>query len=83
MPCDFPELIAALAPRPLLTIAPKQDEIFVLPGVTKCLDAARPIYELLGARDNLQGRFPDGAHNFSEAERRAAYEFLDRFLKTE
>lgn len=42
IPCDFPELIAALAPPPLLTIAPKQDEIFVLPGVMKCLDAARP-----------------------------------------
>jgi dienelactone hydrolase len=81
IPCDFPELIAALAPRPLLTIAPKQDEIFVLPGVIRCLDAARPVYELLGARDNLQARFPDGAHNFSDSERRAAYEFLDKFLK--
>jgi dienelactone hydrolase len=81
IPCDFPELIASLAPRPLLTIAPKQDEIFVMPGVTKCLDAAHPVYELLGARDNLQARFPDGPHSFTEPERRAAYEFLDRFLK--
>lgn len=81
VPCDFPELIAGLAPRPFLTIAPKQDEIFVLPGVTKCLDAAGPVYELLGARDNLQARFPDGAHKFSEGERRAAYDFLDKFLK--
>jgi dienelactone hydrolase len=81
VPCDFPEMIAALAPRPLLTIAPKQDEIFVLPGVMKCLDAARPVYELLGAPGNLQARFPDDAHNFSEGERRAAYEFLDKFLK--
>jgi hypothetical protein len=53
----------------------------VLPGVTKCLDAARPVYELLGARDNLQARFPDGAHNFSDSERQAAYEFLDKFLE--
>ena len=81
VPCDFPELIAALAPRLLLTIAPRQDEIFVLPGVMKCLAAARPVYELLGAPDNLQARFPDEAHNFPEAERRAAYEFLDKFLK--
>jgi dienelactone hydrolase len=81
VPCDFPDLIAALAPRPLLTIAPKQDDIFVLPGVKKCLDAARPVYELLGVRENLQARFPEDAHNFSEAERRAAYEFLDKFLK--
>jgi dienelactone hydrolase len=81
VPSDFPELIAALAPRPLLTIASKQDEIFVLPGVMKCLQAARPVYELLGARDNLTARFPEGAHSFSESERRAAYEFLDKVLK--
>jgi dienelactone hydrolase len=81
VPCDFPELIAAIAPRPFLTIAPKQDDIFVLPGVNKCLEAARPVYELLGAGNNLQARFPDDAHNFPESERRAAYEFLDRFLK--
>jgi len=51
-------------------------------GVDKCLDAARPVYELPGARDNLQARFPDGAHNFSGFERRAACEFLDKFLKS-
>ena len=81
IPCDFPELIAAVAPRPLLTIAPREDEIFVRPGVVKCLDAARPVYELLGAGDNLQARFPEGAHNFFESERQAAYQFLDKVLK--
>ena len=81
VPCDFPEMIAALAPRPLLTIAPKGDEIFVLPGVTRCLDAARPVYELLGARDNLQARFPEGGHDFPKAEREAAYRFLDKVLR--
>ena len=81
VPCDFPEMIAALAPRPLLVIAPKEDEIFVLPGVTKCLDAARPVYDLLGARTNLQSRFPDGGHDFAKAERDAAYAFLDRHLR--
>jgi dienelactone hydrolase len=81
VPCDFPEMIAALAPRPLLTIAPKNDEIFVLPGVTRCLDAARPVYELLDARGNLQSRFPDGGHDFPEAEREAAYQFLDKYLR--
>jgi hypothetical protein len=81
LPCDFPEMIAALAPRPLLTIAPKQDEIFVLPGVTRCLDAARPVYHLLGARENLQASFPEGGHDFSTVEREAAYRFLDKFLR--
>jgi hypothetical protein len=25
--------------------------------------------------------FPEGAHNFPESERQAAYQFLDKFLK--
>jgi dienelactone hydrolase len=81
-PCDFSEMLAAIAPRPLLTIAPKQDEIFVLPGVTKCLDAARPIYELLDARGNFQARFPNGGHDFAAEERQAAYAFLDKYLRS-
>jgi dienelactone hydrolase len=81
LPCDFPEMIATLAPRPFLTIAPLHDHIFVLPGVRKCLDAARPIYELLGAGNNLQTRFPDGKHEFAKADREAAYAFLDQFLR--
>lgn len=80
VPSDFPELVAALAPRPLLTIAPKNDHIFVLPGVTKCLDAARPVYELLGAGARLQVRFPNAGHDFPKAEREVAYEFLDTML---
>jgi dienelactone hydrolase len=81
-PCDFSEMLAAIAPRPLLTIAPKQDDIFVLPGVTKCLDAARPIYELLDARGNFQARFPNGGHDFAAEERQAAYAFLDKYLRS-
>ena len=81
VPFDFPELIGALAPRPLLTVAPTRDDIFVLPGVRKCLAAARPVYELLGAGGNLQARFPDAAHDFPAAERAAAYAFLDKGLR--
>jgi len=63
VPWDFPELIAALAPRPLLTIAPKRDEIFVLSGVMKCLDAARPVYELFGKRACKLSRVSVGLRN--------------------
>ena len=51
-----------------------------LPGVRKCLNAARPAYELVGDVDDLQARFPDAAHDFPNAERKAAYDFLDQHL---
>ncbi len=80
VPFDFPELIGTLAPRPLLTIAPKDDHIFVLPGVKKCINAARPVYELLGAGDHFRAEYPEGGHDFPDAMRQAAYEFFDEVL---
>jgi len=80
VPVDFTELVGALAPRPFFTNAPTEDHIFVLPGVIKCIDAARPVYELLGAADNLQSVYPDAKHDFPDAQRQAAYEFFDRHL---
>jgi dienelactone hydrolase len=81
VPFDFPELIAALAPRPFFTNSPQHDDNFEVQGVKLCLDAARPVYRLLGVPDHLQAVFPDAAHSFPEASRRAAYAFLDRYLK--
>ena len=37
MPWDFPEAIAALAPRPFLAVAPIKDHNFDLQGVKDCL----------------------------------------------
>lgn len=77
VPFDFPELIALIAPRPFLTIAPTKDHNFVLPGVVKCLDAARPVYRLLDASDDLRAEHPVAGHDFPEAARKKAYEFFD------
>lgn len=81
VPFDFPELIAALAPRPLFTSAPLHDDYFDHPGVLKCLAAARPVYELFGAADRLELQSPDARHDFPDAQRTAAYDFLDRHLR--
>ena len=81
VPFDFPELIAALAPRAFLAVAPLHDDNFEWSGVDDCINAARPIYELLGKKENLRVVHPDCAHDFPEASRKIAYEFLDRQLK--
>ena len=81
VPFDFPELIAALAPRPFFTNSPLHDANFEVEGVRVCLDAARPVYRLFGAEDALQAVHPDAAHSFPPDARKAAYEFLDQRLK--
>jgi dienelactone hydrolase len=83
MPFDFPEIVAALAPRPLFVNAPMNDSNFELSGVVDCVTAARPVYELLGAKDGLVAVHPAGGHDFEPEVREAAYRFLDAALKHE
>lgn len=81
VPFDFPELIAALAPRPFLSCAAKGDTDFDVRGVQEAIAAARPVYKLYGAEAALQASYPDGPHEFPEVTRQQAYEFLDSQLQ--
>jgi dienelactone hydrolase len=80
MPFDFTEILGALAPRPVFISAPLHDDNFDVQGVRKCVDAAKPVYELYGAADALQAVYPDCAHDFPPAVREAAYTFLEEAL---
>jgi len=76
-------VLAALAPRPVFTNAPLHDAPdFEVSGVRDCLTAALPVYrEVFQAADRLEVRHPDAAHEFPDAERQAAYAFLDKHLR--
>lgn len=81
MPFDFAEVIAAIAPRAVFVVAPLHDDNFEVSGVHDCLTAAQTVFELLGAPDNLKAVHPNSEHDFPDAERNKAYEFLDKSLK--
>jgi hypothetical protein len=82
MPFDFPDILVALAPRPLLINAPLGDTNFEVSGVRDCVDAAAPIYEkVFRAKERLVAVFPEAGHEFPVQIRASAYEFLDRWLK--
>jgi dienelactone hydrolase len=81
MPFDFPEVLAAIAPRALFVSAPLHDANFDISGVKDCLAGAQPVYELLGAKENLVAIYPDSTHEFSDDARQQAYAFLDAHLK--
>jgi dienelactone hydrolase len=80
VPFDFPEVVAAFAPRAFLAIAPLHDDNFEVSGVKDCIRLARPVYELFGAGDRLAALYPDAGHAFPPAARRAAYAWFDRWL---
>jgi len=81
LPFDFHEIVAALAPRPFLTVSPLEDSNFDVEGVREVMKAAQPVYELLGAADGLRAIYPEGGHGFPDAAREAAYAWLDRWLR--
>ncbi len=81
VPFDFYEVVAALAPRAFFSNSPVKDGNFDVQGVKKAIAAAGEIYQLLGARDRLQVRYPDCEHDFPVETRREAYRFIDQVLK--
>ncbi|MFN7802501.1 MAG: DUF2920 family protein [Planctomycetaceae bacterium] len=82
VPFDFPELVAAIAPRPFLAVAATQDSDFDVQGVRQTLASARVIYDLLGVGERLQADYPEAPHSFPRASREAAYRFLEQALGT-
>lgn len=81
MPFDFPEVLAALAPRGVFVNAPIKDGNFEVSGVKDCVTAALPVYELFDAKENLVAIYPEAGHDFPNEARKAAYEFVDKALK--
>lgn len=81
MPFDFHGVVAAMAPRPFLAIAPLRDSNFEVEGVREAMGSAREVYKLLGVEERLQAEYPDCEHDFPLAQRQRAYAWMDRWLR--
>ncbi len=81
IPFDFPELLGALAPRPVLVNAPLRDSNVRWRSVDRCADAARPVFRLLGREDSLVIRHPDCDHDFPDEQRAEAYTLFDSLYR--
>lgn len=80
LPFDFPEVLAAIAPRHLYIHAPQSDTNFRLDSVKRCVQAATAVYALLGAEDRIVAVYPPGGHGFPSEAREEAYRFVDGVL---
>ena len=82
IPFDFPEMVAALAPRKVLIIAPLNDGNFRADSVDRVVASARQVYKLWDAEDALQVVHPDCDHDFPDDMRELAYRTIDSVLKS-
>ncbi|MBL9151218.1 MAG: neutral/alkaline non-lysosomal ceramidase N-terminal domain-containing protein [Verrucomicrobiales bacterium] len=81
IPFDFYEVVAALAPRGFFSNSPLKDSNFDIGGVRKAFAKAGEVFALHQAADRLKLVTPDAPHDFPDAERQAAYAWLDGLLK--
>ncbi|MEO9052721.1 MAG: alpha/beta fold hydrolase, partial [Ginsengibacter sp.] len=66
IPYDFNEILAAVAPRPLLVIAPALDEDATVQDVRSCVTEAKDVFQLYGVSKNIQLDTPSDYNRFSE-----------------
>lgn len=83
-PFDMHELLALIAPRPLLLSTSDEDFVFPNAGwsARRALARIKPVYELLGTPEHLSSYFFNGGHAFTGDASHNAYAWLQRWLKS-
>lgn len=61
---DMSDLLILVAPRPLVVVSGRDDDIFPLDGARRMVEAASRAYEALGAPDNIAHVIGEGGHRF-------------------
>lgn len=78
IPVDFHEVIAVIAPRPVLVIAPEMDKDAHPGDIVKAVDHARKIFELHGQGQKLGIYTPKDYNRFAPSMRDEVYRWLEK-----
>lgn len=81
IPYDFHEILACIAPRPVLVIAPKLDKDAHLTDIENCLKEAQNIYDLHARPGEIELYAPDDFNRFSGEMRAKMYEWLTNYYR--
>jgi pimeloyl-ACP methyl ester carboxylesterase len=76
LPFDYDEVLAAIAPRPALLVAPTLDRYAQVADVRLEVEQARKIYNLLGHENELQLETPLGFNGFPLAMQARVFDWL-------
>jgi dienelactone hydrolase len=65
IPYDYHEVLAMIAPRPLVVLSPQYDRENTIADVTHCVEEVRKVYSLYGTADQLQQLTPEDFNRYS------------------
>lgn len=77
IPYDFHEVLACIAPRPVLVVAPKLDREARLEEVQSYVAEAEKVYRLYGRQENIRLYAPDDYNRFSAGIRQKTCDWLE------
>ena len=66
IPYDVHEMLAAVAPRPMLVIAPTWDQYASFPDIRQSVDEVKKVYQLYGKEDRFRLLAPEDYNRFSD-----------------
>ena len=78
VPFDFQDIIASVAPRPALVIAPLWNKDHLKQDVASCVEKAKSIYSLYGKEESLSPLYPDDYSRFSSEMRAAVIDWFGK-----
>lgn len=78
IPYDFHEILACIAPRPMLIISPSWDQFACTEDVEKCVNEVQKVYALYGENQNLNFFVPNDYNRFSSTMQQQVIQWLDK-----
>lgn len=75
-PFDYDEVLALIAPRKVLVVAPEFDRYAAVADVRREVEAARPIFRLLGGEQELELRTPRDFNRFPRQLQEEVFDYL-------
>jgi dienelactone hydrolase len=79
---DQDELVALIAPRPLLLLNCAKDVYFPLAGIQAVVRLVGNVYDRLGATRNFGHDLDPSEHGFPERQQKLAFDWLQRHLRS-
>ncbi|MBN2287788.1 MAG: alpha/beta fold hydrolase [Candidatus Glassbacteria bacterium] len=77
LPVDFQEILASIAPRPLLLVAPELDRDACFTDVRACMQQVSEVYGLYAAEDKLEFLAPVDFSHFDENRQQEVIHWLE------
>lgn len=80
IPVDFPDVIAAIAPKPILVLAPQLDRHADLKNIKAGLEPVRQVYQLSGAGEEIEVDYPMEVNRFSIEQQKKMIDWMVKQL---